>query len=145
MPLVRNLYNGLKQIFQTVLSDETASFQKVGLLEYPRPGLWAIVFIATDTRGEVGHRLEDRGVKSVSVFLPTTPNPTSGFLLFVPETDIEILDMSVEDGAKLVISAGLVAPSKKAGKDAASGLVIDGKPVSNPASPEKGKKVKERG
>ncbi|MCB1451965.1 MAG: DUF502 domain-containing protein, partial [Nitratireductor sp.] len=116
-----------------------------GLLEYPRPGLWAIVFIATDTRGEVGHRLEDRGVKSVSVFLPTTPNPTSGFLLFVPETDIEILDMSVEDGAKLVISAGLVAPSKKAGKDAASGLVIDGKPVSNPASPEKGKKVKERG
>ncbi|MEZ5789523.1 MAG: DUF502 domain-containing protein [Nitratireductor sp.] len=145
MPLVRNLYNGLKQIFQTVLSDETASFQKVGLLEYPRPGLWAIVFIATDTRGEVGHRLEDRGVKSVSVFLPTTPNPTSGFLLFVPENDIEILDMSVEDGAKLVISAGLVAPSKKAGKDAASGLVIDGKPVSNPASPEKGKKVKEKG
>ena len=110
MPLVRNLYSGLKQIFQTVFSDQDASFEQVGLLEYPRKGLFAIVFIATETRGEVNQRLLDKGHETISVFLPTTPNPTSGFLLFVPKKDITILDMGVEDAAKLVISAGLVAP-----------------------------------
>ncbi len=110
MPLVRNLYSGLKQIFQTVLSDQSSSFEKVGLLEYPRRGLYAIVFIATDTRGEVDARLKSAGHETVSVFLPTTPNPTSGFLLFVPKEDLIYLDMGVEDAAKLVISAGLVAP-----------------------------------
>lgn len=110
MPLVRNIYSGLKQIFQTVLSDQTGSFQRVGLLEYPRKGLWAIVFIATDTKGEVNARLLADGHETVSIFLPTTPNPTSGFLLFVPRQDIIELDMGVEDAAKMVISAGLVAP-----------------------------------
>ncbi|MEM9278963.1 MAG: DUF502 domain-containing protein [Pseudomonadota bacterium] len=113
MPLVRNLYSGLKQIFQTVFSQQETSFEKIGLIEYPRKGLFAIAFIATDTRGEVGARLEEMGHDTVSVFLPTTPNPTSGFLLFVPKEDVTILDMSVEDGAKLVISAGLVAPEYK--------------------------------
>ncbi|MCP4073562.1 MAG: DUF502 domain-containing protein [Hyphomicrobiales bacterium] len=110
MPLVRNLYSGLKQIFQTVLSDKSSSFQEVGLIEYPRKGLWAIIFIATDTRGEVDVRLKKIKQDTVSVFLPTTPNPTSGFLLFVPKKDVTILDMSVEEAAKLVISAGLVSP-----------------------------------
>lgn len=110
MPLVRNIYNGLKQIFSTVLSEESSTFQKVGLIEYPRPGLWAIVFVATETRGEVRMRIGEMGHETLSVFLPTTPNPTSGFLLFVPKEQITILDMSVEDGAKLVISAGLVTP-----------------------------------
>lgn len=110
MPLVRNLYSGLKQIFQTVFSQQDTSFEKIGLLEYPRKGIWAVVFIATDTKGEVGDRLMNLGNDTISVFLPTTPNPTSGFLLFVPREDVIILDMSVEDGAKLVISAGLVAP-----------------------------------
>ena len=110
MPLVRNLYSGLKQIFQTVLSSQSSSFQEVGLLEYPRKGIWALVFIATETKGEVNTRLVDKGKETVSVFLPTTPNPTSGFLLFVPKEDVTILDMGVEDAAKLVISAGLVAP-----------------------------------
>lgn len=110
MPLVRNLYSGLKQIFQTVFNSQGTSFQNVGMIEYPRKGLYAIVFIATKTQGEVGARLEANGLKTLSVFLPTTPNPTSGFLLFVPEDDIIILDMGVEDAAKLVISAGLVAP-----------------------------------
>ncbi|MFZ1814510.1 MAG: DUF502 domain-containing protein [Rhizobiaceae bacterium] len=128
MPLVRNLYNGLKQIFETVLSDQTSSFQKVGLIEYPRPGLWAIVFIATETKGEVAKRLHEGGVDTLSVFLPTTPNPTSGFLLFVPRNDIQILEMSVEDGAKLVISAGLVTPGSK-GK-----VKLDGKTIANPAA-----------
>jgi uncharacterized membrane protein len=110
MPFIRNIYSGLKQIFQTVLSDQSGSFKQVGLLEYPRKGLWAIVFIATSTRGEVNQHLLDDGYETLSVFLPTTPNPTSGFLLFVPRDDLIILDMGVEDAAKLVISAGLVAP-----------------------------------
>ncbi|AKI00675.1 hypothetical protein IMCC20628_01970 [Hoeflea sp. IMCC20628] len=109
MPLVRSLYKGLKQIFQTVLAEQSSSFKQAGLIQYPRLGLWSIVFIATDTRGEVDHRLP--GEDSISVFLPTTPNPTSGFLLFVPRKDIIILDMSVEEAAKMVISAGLVSPN----------------------------------
>lgn len=113
MPLIRNIYSGLKQIFQTVLSDQSGSFSQVGLLEYPRKGLWAIVFIATSTKGEVNDRLVAAGKETVSVFLPTTPNPTSGFLLFVPRQDVIVLDMGVEDAAKLVISAGLVAPDSQ--------------------------------
>jgi uncharacterized membrane protein len=127
MPLVRNIYSGLKQIFQTVLSGKTGSFTKAGLLEYPRKGLWAIVFIATETKGEVDTRLSRKGDSTVSVFLPTTPNPTSGFLLFVPKSDIIILDMTVEEAAKLVISAGLVAPEHRQGGIAAPGFQIEGK------------------
>lgn len=112
MPVVRNLYSGLKQIFQTVLSDQSGSFQKVGLLEYPRKGLWAIVFVATETKGEVDEVLKSKGKETLSIFLPTTPNPTSGFLLFVPKEDVIILKIGVEDAAKLVISAGLVVPDE---------------------------------
>ncbi|MCV0428833.1 MAG: DUF502 domain-containing protein [Roseibium sp.] len=109
MPLVRNIYSGLKQIFETVLDERGNSFTKAALVEYPRRGLWAIVFISTETKGEVAKRLKD-SASTVSVFLPTTPNPTSGFLLFVPKEDIIELSMSVEEAAKLVISAGLVSP-----------------------------------
>lgn len=112
MPVVRNVYKALKQIFETVLSQSNTSFKNVGLIEYPRKGLYAIVFIATDTSGEICDMLPD-DARPVSVFLPTTPNPTSGFLLFIPRNEIKILDMSVEEGAKLVISAGLVTPPKK--------------------------------
>lgn len=108
MPLVRSLYKGLKQIFQTVLAEQSGSFKQAALIEYPRRGLWSIVFIATDTKGEVDSRLPEN--ESISVFLPTTPNPTSGFLLFVPRKDVIILEMSVEEAAKMVISAGLVSP-----------------------------------
>lgn len=114
MPFVRNLYSGLKQIFQTVFSEQETSFEKVCLVEYPRKGIWALAFIATDTRGEVNHILMEADHETVSVFLPTTPNPTSGFLLFVPKSDIRVLEMSVEQAAKLVISAGLVAPEHQA-------------------------------
>ncbi len=110
MPLVRNLYSGLKQIFETALSESSRSFNSAGLVEYPRKGLWAIVFIATEAKGEIRAQLESTKEDMVSVFLPTTPNPTSGFLLFVPRADIRILDMTVEEAAKLVISAGLVTP-----------------------------------
>lgn len=108
MPVVRSVYNGLKQIFETMLSQTGSSFQKACLIEYPRKGLFAVAFISTDTRGEIP--LKAGEPEMVSVFLPTTPNPTSGFLLFVPRRDVIPLDMSIEDSAKLIVSAGLVSP-----------------------------------
>jgi uncharacterized membrane protein len=110
MPLIRGIYKGLKQIFQTVLAEQSNSFNKAALIEYPRKGIWSMVFLATETKGEVDTRLNDVGKDTLSVFLPTTPNPTSGFLLFVPREDVILLDMTVEEAAKMVISAGLVAP-----------------------------------
>lgn len=110
MPLIRGIYKGLKQIFQTVLAEQSNSFNKAGLIEYPRKGIWSIVFLATETKGEVDTKLRAGGKDTLSVFLPTTPNPTSGFLLFVPREDVIMLDMTVEEAAKMVISAGLVAP-----------------------------------
>lgn len=109
MPVVRNVYSGLKQIFETVLSESSQSFKRAGLIEYPRRGLYSVVFISTDAKGEVAAKWEG-DTKLISVFLPTTPNPTSGYLLFVPQEDIVELEMSVEEAAKLVISAGLVTP-----------------------------------
>lgn len=113
MPLVRNIYKGIKQILETVLSDKSSTFKQVALVEYPRKGLWALVFIASQARGEVGKVLGAETGDTMAVFLPTTPNPTSGFLLFVPKEDVHVLDMSVEEAAKLVISAGLVTPEYK--------------------------------
>lgn len=113
MPVVRNLYRAIKQIFETVLSQSGNSFQKVGLIEYPREGLYAIVFVSTEAKGEISDICSDGGTV-LSVFLPTTPNPTSGYLLFLPKEDVIILDMTVEEGAKLVISAGLVVPEGRA-------------------------------
>lgn len=108
MPVVRNVYRALKQIFETVLAQSKTSFREVVLIEYPRKGLYAIAFVSRDTIGEIPAKADDGDM--VSVFLPTTPNPTSGFLLFVPVRDVIKLDMSVEQAAKLVISAGLVVP-----------------------------------
>ena len=124
MPVVRGVYRALKQIFETVLSQSNNSFQQVGLVEYPRRGIYAIVFVSTPASGEIDDKIL-KGELVLSVFLPTTPNPTSGYLLFVPEKDVIILDMSVEEGAKLVISAGLVVPAyqaklKKIARDAKS-------------------------
>lgn len=109
-PLVRSIYKSLKQIFQTVLQDQSSSFKKAGLIEYPSPGLWSLVFIATDVKGEIAARFDERGMDMVTVFLPPTPIPTAGFLLFVPRDKIIPLQMSAEDAAKLLISGGLVAP-----------------------------------
>lgn len=108
MPIVRSIYNGVKQIIETLLSQSGSNFKEACLVQYPREGLWAIAFVSTQTSGEIPEKL-DNG-EMLSVFLPTTPNPTSGFLLFVPRQDVVILDMSVEEAAKLVISAGLVVP-----------------------------------
>ncbi len=112
MPVVRSIYSGVKQIAETVFSQRDTSFDKACLVEYPRKGIWAIAFISTTAKGEISASIPVDDQK-ISVFLPTTPNPTSGFLLFVPRRDIVELDMSVEDAAKLVISAGLVYPNDK--------------------------------
>lgn len=116
MPVVRSIYNAAKQIAETVFSQRETSFDKACLVEYPRKGIWAIAFISTDAKGEINAKLV-HGEVIVTVFLPTTPNPTSGFLLFLPRRDIIELEMSVEDAAKLVISAGLVYPNNKAVAD----------------------------
>ncbi|MEX0287044.1 MAG: DUF502 domain-containing protein [Paracoccaceae bacterium] len=112
MPVVRSIYSGIKQISETVFAQSERSFEKACLIQYPRRGIWAIGFISTVAKGEVSERAETGG-KLLSIFVPTTPNPTSGFLLFFPEEDVIELDMSVEDAAKLVISAGLVYPNGK--------------------------------
>ena len=117
MPIVRSVYGGLKQIAETILAQDQSSFEQACLVEYPRRGIWAIGFVSTSAKGEIAARSE---VPMLSVFLPTTPNPTSGFLLFVPRADVIELEMKVEDAAKLVISAGLVYPPGKGVPDLAA-------------------------
>ena len=109
MPFISSVYSLLKQVFETFFSNKKQSFNQVVLLEYPRKGLWTVGFVSAHTSGEPSKQL---GPKMINVFVPTTPNPTSGFLLFVPEKDVIKLKMSVEDGLKLVISCGIVTPEK---------------------------------
>tara|TARA_B100000683_G_scaffold265147_1_gene295706 strand:- start:210 stop:911 length:702 start_codon:yes stop_codon:yes gene_type:complete len=115
MPVVRSIYSGVKQIAETVFAQSDRSFEKACLIEYPRKGIWAIGFISTDAKGEVKYKVKAQS-DLLSVFVPTTPNPTSGFMLFFPRSDVIELDMSIEDAAKLVISAGLVYPPYKGSK-----------------------------
>ena len=112
-PIVRSVYSGIKQIAETVLSSRDSSFDKACLIEYPRKGIWAIAFVASDSKGEIAEKNPNKNNQLCSVFIPTTPNPTSGFLLFIPKSDITYLDMTIEEAAKLVISAGLVYPKEK--------------------------------
>jgi len=112
LPVVRSIYNGVKQIAETVFAQTERSFEKACLVQYPRRGIWAIGFVSTEAKGEINARAET-GSQLLSVFVPTTPNPTSGFLLYFPEEDVIELEMSIEDAAKLVISAGLVYPNPK--------------------------------
>lgn len=110
MPIVPSIYKAVKQIFQTALSQSGTNFQKVGLIEYPRKGVHVVVFVARSLdSGEIGM---EPGTPMFSAFMPTTPNPTSGFLFFLEEKEVTILDLTVEEGAKLVISAGLVTPAQ---------------------------------
>ena len=122
MPVVRSIYMALKQIFETVFSDSSRSFKDAVLVEYPRTGMWVIGFLTGRTKGEVQDKTKGN---MVNVFIPTTPNPTSGFLIFVSEKEVVDLDMSVEDALKMIISAGIVTP-----EDAAQTKKI----VSNPTA-----------
>jgi uncharacterized membrane protein len=111
MPFVRSIYRGLKQLFQTILSKSSRSFQKVVLVEYPVKGVWRVGFVAAKAKGEVASRLADKD--AMAVFIPNTPNVTAGFLVFVPRADAIVLDMTVEEAAKMIISAGLVTPPQR--------------------------------
>ena len=113
MPLVRGVYKALKQIFETVLSNKNDMFRQVGLVEYPRKGVWSLVFVANEKETEINVKLDKEGDPLIAVFMPCTPNPTTGFLMYVYRSEIVLLDMTIEDGAKLIVSAGLVAPEYK--------------------------------
>jgi uncharacterized membrane protein len=110
-PLAGAIYRTAKQIIEAFTNKDRGAFQKVVLVEYPRRGIYALGFITGVTRGEVEEKTSEN---LVNVFLPTTPNPTSGFLLLVPERDLIPLEMSVEDGIKIIISGGVVVPDDKA-------------------------------
>jgi len=110
MPIIRSVYKAVKQIFETALSSNASNFSSVGFIGYPRKGVNVVCFIARELdSGEIG--LEP-GTIYYSAFMPTTPNPTSGFLFFVEKEEVTILDLTVEEAAKLVISAGLVTPKQ---------------------------------
>jgi uncharacterized membrane protein len=107
MPVVRSIYGAIKQIFETVLRNQSDSFRQAVLVEYPRRGIWTIAFVTGETEGEVQNLTKE---DVVNIYVPTTPNPTSGFLLFVPREDVVFLDMPVEDAFKMVVSIGIVTP-----------------------------------
>ncbi|MGH8496384.1 MAG: DUF502 domain-containing protein [Gammaproteobacteria bacterium] len=107
IPLVRSVYSGAKQVAETMLSDASDSFKKVYLIEYPRRGIWSMCFQTATEIGELQARTEE---EVVCVFVPTTPNPTSGFIVFAPRDDLRELSMSVDEGIKMIISLGVVAP-----------------------------------
>lgn len=110
VPVVRNLYGFFKNVFQTALQQSDRSFKEVALIEYPRSGSWVMAFVIGEAKGEIKVMLDDQGQELTALFVPTVPNPTSGFLLFIPRNEIRVLSMSVEDAAKTVLSLGLVVP-----------------------------------
>jgi uncharacterized membrane protein len=107
MPVVRGIYSAVKQIFETVLASQSDTFREVVLVEYPRAGMWTVAFVTVKPEGEIAAQA---GPEAVAIYVPTTPNPTSGFLVFVPRRDVITLPMTVEEGIKFVISGGIVAP-----------------------------------
>jgi len=111
VPLVRNIYGALKQLVETALAGQNKSFREVVLVEYPMKGLWALAFITADAASEVRREIAD-GEHVIGVFVPTTPNPTSGFLLYTARKNVIQLSMTVEEAAKLIFSFGIVTPGQ---------------------------------
>ena len=107
MPIIYGIYGMVKQVLETMLANKASAFREVALVEYPRPGMWTLGFIAGPTTGQAKDFFDQ---DMVNVFVPTTPNPTSGFLLITPRDSLKILDMSVEDGFKMLISMGIITP-----------------------------------
>jgi uncharacterized membrane protein len=108
MPIVRPIYRTAKQIFQTVFSSSGSSFRKVGLVEFPSPGMWSLVFLTQSPTDGISSRLP--ATEHVSAFLPCTPNPTTGFFFYVPRRDVVDLDITVEEAMQLLMSAGIIQP-----------------------------------
>lgn len=109
IPLVRTVYGGIKKLAETIFSDQSVSFRQPVLIEYPRKGIWSVAFLTGAPIGEVQEKTADH---VLTCFVPTTPNPTSGYIVLVPETDVIRLKMSVEDAMRLVISLGVVTPDE---------------------------------
>ncbi len=121
MPVIRSVYSAIKQVLETILKQQSKAFRQAVLIEYPRRGIWAVGFITGTTEGEVQNLTMQ---EVVNVFLPTTPNPTSGFLLFVPSKDVVLLSMSVEEAVKMVISGGIVTPPDRRTEEEKSKPVV---------------------
>lgn len=150
MPFVRNVYSAVKQIMETVLAQNANAFRHVVLVEYPRRGVWTMGFVTGTTGGEIQSVVD---AELVNVFIPTTPNPTSGFLLFVPKKDLYYLDMTSEEGFKMLVSTGIVTPADRrsperqakptifpgndaqAERDNTPAQVLDGDKITNRPSP----------
>src|SRR6266478_4694686 len=109
MPVVRAIYRGLKQVFETLFSGQGSSFRRVGLVEFPSPGMWSIVLISQSPSEEISNSLPGKE-EHISVFLPCSPNPTTGFFFYVPKSKIIEVELSAEDAATLIMSAGVVQP-----------------------------------
>ena len=108
MPIVRPLYRGLKQVFETLFSKSGSTFRKVALIEFPAPGKWSLVFLSTPPGEDINSVLP--GEEHVSVFMPCTPNPTTGFFFYVPRREVLELDIPVEAAAKMIMTAGMIQP-----------------------------------
>lgn len=106
VPVVRTIYNALRQILETVFTQSSTSFRQVVLVEYPRRDIWTTAFVTSDTSGEIAHLFDE---DMINIYVPTTPNPTSGFLLIVPRKDLIFLDISVEEATKFIISLGIIS------------------------------------
>ncbi|MFT6670264.1 MAG: putative membrane protein [Afipia broomeae] len=115
MPVVRAIYRGLKQVFETLFSGNGSSFRKVGLVEFPSPGMWSIVLISQPPSTEIATKLPQND-EFISVFLPCAPNPTTGFFFYVPKSKLIEVDMSTDAAATLIMSAGVVQPGSDAQK-----------------------------
>ncbi|HED39071.1 MAG TPA: DUF502 domain-containing protein [Chromatiales bacterium] len=110
IPLVRTIYHSVKQVAVTIFSSQGKSFRKVLLIEYPRKGIYTLAFQTGDAVAEVR---EKSGREVINVFVPTTPNPTSGFFIMVPEEDVQVLDMSIDEALKMIMSLGVIVPGGK--------------------------------
>jgi len=109
MPFVRALYKGLKQVFETLFSSNGSSFRKVGLVEFPSPGMWSLVFLSQSAAPAIAARLPG-AEEHIAVFMPCTPNPTTGFFFYVPRRDVIELDITADAAASLIMSAGMIQP-----------------------------------
>src|SRR5882672_1811592 len=119
MPVVRAIYRGLKQVFETLFSGSGSSFRRVGLVEFPSPGMWSIVLISQAPSVEIANKLPGQE-EHISVFLPCAPNPTTGFFFYVPRSKIVEVEMSAEDAATLIMSCGVVQPGSDPQKKVAA-------------------------
>ena len=119
IPAVRAIYRGLKQVFETLFSGHGSSFRRVGLVEFPSPGMWSIVLISQSPSAEVARSIPGQE-EHIAVFLPCAPNPTTGFFFYVPKSKIVEVDMSTEDAATLIMSCGVVQPGSDAQKKVAA-------------------------